>query len=90
MTNIYTDTSATAATAANTINRVVGDDPPPGVVTGAMVIDRPTVSLPALFPAVTVKLNVPAAEGVPDIVPSDERLRPPGRLPDAIDQVIVG
>jgi len=48
------------------------------------------LSLPALFTALTVKLNVPDAVGVPDIAPSDERFRPPGRLPDAIDQVTAG
>jgi hypothetical protein len=36
---------------------------------------------------VTVKLDVPLAVGVPEIVPLADRLRPAGRLPERIDQV---
>jgi hypothetical protein len=35
-----------------------------------------------------VKLNVPAAVGVPEITPVvDDRVRPAGRVPEVIDQV---
>jgi len=61
-----------------------------GTGAGLMTMESAFVSLPTLFAALTVKLNVPAVEGVPDMVPSDERLRPPGRLPDAIDHVAAG
>ncbi len=36
---------------------------------------------------VAVKLNVPAALGVPVIVPDDARLRPVGSAPPVIDQL---
>jgi len=37
---------------------------------------------------VTVKLEVPLAEGVPEITPvDDERASPAGRLPEVIDQL---
>jgi hypothetical protein len=39
----------------------------------------------ALSVTFTVKLNVPAAAGVPDIAPAAIRLNPPGKLPDSID-----
>jgi len=45
--------------------------------------------LPAVFEALTVKLNVFATVGVPEINPVVEfKLKPVGRLPLAIDQVI--
>ena len=34
----------------------------------------------------TVKLNVPALPGAPDIVPPAFKLTPAGKLPDAMDQ----
>ena len=34
------------------------------------------------FDAVTVPLNVPSADGVPEIAPAALRLRPVGRAPD--------
>ena len=47
------------------------------------------VSFPAVFIAMTVKLNVPAANGVPVIAPVDVfKLKPPGRSPTTIIQVI--
>jgi len=47
------------------------------------------VAFPALFVALTVKLNVVAVVGVPVIAPVDVfKLRPPGRLPLAIAHVI--
>jgi hypothetical protein len=37
---------------------------------------------------VTVKVDIPLAVGVPEIVPVvDAKVRPPGRLPEVIDQV---
>ena len=47
-----------------------------------IVIDSSFVSLPALLVALTVKVELPAAVGVPLILPvSLFRLRPAGRLP---------
>ena len=46
------------------------------------------VLFPAAFVALAVKLNVPAAVGVPDIVPLPARARPPGNEPPARSQVI--
>jgi hypothetical protein len=47
------------------------------------------VTLPALFVALTVKLDVPAAVGVPVIDPDVPfKLKPAGRLPLAIAHVI--
>jgi len=40
------------------------------------------------FTALTVKLNVPAAVGVPEITPPLERLKPPGRVPLAMLHVM--
>lgn len=37
--------------------------------------------------AVTVKLDVSAVVGVPEIVPFDKRVRPAGRLPEVIVHV---
>ena len=60
-------------------------------VAGAIAIDRVTDLLWTGFSAsatVAVKLNVPAAVGFPEMIPSDgTRLRPVGRLPEEIDQV---
>ena len=59
-------------------------------VTGAMVIERETDLLCAGFPAsaaVAVKPKVPDVVGVPEMMPVAEvKLRPAGRLPEAIDQ----
>ena len=46
------------------------------------------VVLPAVFAAITVKLNVPAADGVPEITPLPFKFKLFGRLPLAIDHVI--
>jgi hypothetical protein len=46
-----------------------------------MAMLRVFVSLPAEFSALTVKLNVPAIVGVPEIVPLLAKLKPDGRLP---------
>jgi hypothetical protein len=54
------------------------------VITGGtptMVIDNAFVSLPPPFVAFTVKLNVPVAEGVPEITPAVERVKPVGNEP---------
>ena len=40
----------------------------------------------ALSVTFTVKLNVPALPGAPDIVPPAFKLTPAGKLPDAMDQ----
>jgi hypothetical protein len=50
---------------------------------------RALVPFPAAFVALTVKLNVPAAVGVPEITPVvGFKLKPAGRLRADIDQVI--
>ena len=60
-----------------------------GGVTELIVILKLFVSLPAVFVALTEKLNVPAVDGVPEITPVVEfKLKPVGRLPLAIDHVI--
>ena len=47
------------------------------------------VALPAVFVALTEKLDVPSAVGVPEINPVlSFRLKPTGKLPLAIAQVI--
>ena len=60
------------------------------VITGGAVItmDNALVSLPTLLVAFTVKLEVPATVGVPDITPAAESVKPVGRLPLANDHVI--
>src|SRR4051794_8331251 len=58
--------------------------PLPGTMrgAGAMVMVKPLLGLlPSGSVARTVKLNVPALEGVPKINPFDVRERPSGRLP---------
>ena len=68
---------------------------PPGsvdaVITGIAVTTmlRALVLFPAAFVALTVKLNVPAVVGVPDITPVDAfKLRPAGNVRAEISQVI--
>ena len=71
---------------------------PPGrevvVIIGSAVLLLMTmlnalVAFPALLVALTEKLDVPAVTGVPDIIPVFTlRLKPVGRLPLAIAQVI--
>ncbi|GHV54578.1 hypothetical protein FACS1894216_14890 [Synergistales bacterium] len=47
------------------------------------------VLFPALFVAFTVKLKVPAADGVPLIVPVEAfSVNPPGKAPSSIAHVI--
>ena len=46
------------------------------------------VTLPSAFVALTVKSNVPAAVGVPETTPALLKLKPPGKLPLDIAQVI--
>ena len=54
-----------------------------------IVIDSSFVSLPALFSALTVKLAVPAAVGVPLISPvASSSVRPAGRLPLSMPHVM--
>jgi hypothetical protein len=40
--------------------------------------------------AVTVKVEVPVAEGVPDITPPELRVSPVGRLPEVRAQLTIG
>ena len=61
-------------------------------VTGALLIimlNAIVASGETPFAALTVKLNVPAVVGVPEITPPLERLKPPGRVPLSMSQVIV-
>ena len=64
------------------------------VITGAtagsiMTMLRALVTFPATFVALTVKSNVPDIIGVPDITPVFPfKLKPVGRLPTVITQVI--
>ena len=59
---------------------------PSGGDTGLITMLNACVSLPGTFVALTVKLNVPAAVGVPEMVPSLESARPAGRLPPSTFQ----
>jgi len=68
---------------------------PPGrdgvVIEGISVttILRLRVAFPETFDALTVKLNVPVAVGIPVIAPLVSfKLRPVGNVPLSIDQVI--
>jgi hypothetical protein len=60
-------------------------------VAGTTAIDRLTDLLWTGFSVsatVAVRVNVPAAVGVPEMIPSDgTRLSPVGRLPEEIDQL---
>ena len=59
------------------------------IIGGAFTtMDNAFVSLPTLLVAFTVKLNAPAAVGVPDIMPAAESVKPAGKLPLANDHVI--
>ena len=65
---------------------VGGIPPPPLPVTTILSCFE---SFPAAFAALTVKLGAPAAVGVPEINPVlGFKLKPAGRLPLGIDQVI--
>jgi hypothetical protein len=58
---------------------------------GLTVIDNAAVAeADALSVAFTVKLAVPAAVGVPDIVPLAARVSPAGSVPPATDHVYGG
>jgi hypothetical protein len=54
----------------------------------SILILNTLVSLPALLVAFTVKLEVPAAVGVPVMTPSAESVNPAGKLPLCNDHVI--
>jgi hypothetical protein len=60
-----------------------------GAPAGTMVTLKALCALCCGAVSVTriVKLNVPSAAGVPLITPLDERLSPPGKDPEANDQV---
>ena len=53
-----------------------------------IVIDNACSSSPSTLVALTVKLNVPPAVGVPEIPPSVESVNPVGRSPDTLVHVI--
>ena len=53
-----------------------------------MVMLRGLVAYPAELSALTVKLNVPDAVGVPEITPPLESVKPLGKVPLSFDQVI--
>jgi hypothetical protein len=55
--------------------------PPPPPPVDAIVIESGFVPFPAALAALTVKVNVPAAVGVPDITPAPESVKPPGNEP---------
>jgi hypothetical protein len=60
------------------------------IATGSKIAIEKDVSATDESVSVTcaVKLNRPAADGVPEITPVDpSRVKPPGRLPDEIAQV---
>ena len=59
-----------------------------GAAAMVMVSDF-AADVPAELVAVTEKVKVPVAVGVPVILPAVDRLSPPGRLPDALVQVMV-
>ena len=69
---------------------VVGTPVMPVTATNdAIVMESGLVTLPAEFVAPTVKLNVPAAEGVPEIVPVEVLMdKPPGNAPALTLQLI--
>ena len=54
---------------------------------GLTTIVRLLDAVPARFVALTVKLNVPGAVGVPEISPAAFMFRPVGKLPLWIDHV---
>ena len=57
----------------------------------ATVMDNACVSLPPMLSlSLTVKVAVPAADGVPPITPDADRLRLAGKLPADIVQVTGG
>jgi hypothetical protein len=56
--------------------------------TTSIVIDRSLVAVPPTLSATwTVKLEVPAVVGVPEITPAELSDNPAGRAPELIDQV---
>ena len=62
----------------------------PYVGAGETTIDNAFVLFPAPLVAFTVKLKVPDEVGVPDIVPDDDNINPPGRLPLMTSHVAAG
>ena len=59
-----------------------------GTVWATIVMLSDLLSVPVVLVAVTVKLNVPAVVGVPEITPELERLSPDGGLPDHVIGVV--
>lgn len=59
---------------------IVGAVPAGGAV--SITIESAFVASGAVpFAALTVKLNVPSVDGIPEMMPLVERAKPPGRLP---------
>jgi len=61
----------------------------PPLLDGAILILNSFVSLPPAFAALTVNSNLRATVGVPEIMPSVERVSPSGKRPLATVHVIV-
>jgi hypothetical protein len=53
-----------------------------------ILIANSFVSFPILFVALTVKVKKPSCEGMPDIVPFDDKVNPVGKLPLSNTQVM--
>ena len=51
-------------------------------------IEKVFVTAPRLFEALTVKVNAPPTEGVPDRTPAVESVSPVGRVPEEMLQVM--
>ena len=69
--------------------------PPDVVMTGAggvaafiVMLNATAAELPPAFVALTVKFDVPAAVGVPEITPLLLMVSPVGNEPDARDQLV--
>ena len=62
--------------------------PLPGCGAGLMTRLNSFVTLPTGFSALTVKMNVPAVVGVPDMIPSSLKYKPSGRTPLSIVHTI--
>ena len=59
-----------------------------GATAAVMVMYNSFVLLPALLVAFTIKLNVFASDGVPEITPAVESVKPVGKLPFSSVHVI--
>ena len=59
----------------------------PGVLIVTLKACEPVPGVDALSVAVTLKANGPTAVGVPESVPSEASVSPPGKAPEVIAQV---